>query len=199
MRLLAVFAVGLITLVGCGGSGPLTPSDGTVSVSGVVHDYATNQPVAGAHVHYAAENENPSAPGPDAVTAADGRFSLVVPHTGVYTAMVDSQIAGVARLGGPAYRGDLYLRSGTCIARYGTVSDSLTWRPVAGATVALTGFRTQTDSTGWYRLDLGCPDVVLPGNTTFMTITHPDYQDRSQVVGRGIADVSRLDVDVPRR
>jgi hypothetical protein len=183
----------------CGSSTPTGPSEGAVTFSGVVREYATERAVVGALVRFVPEAQNPSEPGPEATTAADGRYSVTVPRAGTYSVVADGLPVGLARVGGSTYRGDLLTRNGTCIARYGTINESQTLRPIAGATVALTGGRAVTDGAGWYRIDLGCPDVVLPGGTTVMTVTHPSYQDRVQVVGRGVADVVRLDVDMTRR
>ena len=77
-------------------------------------------------------------------------------------------------------RGDFLVRPGNCVARYGTVADGLTLLPITGATVALLGSSNvtdSTDSTGWYRIDLGCPSNGLVGfNTTVVTVSHPDYR-----------------------
>ncbi len=59
---------------------------------------------------------------------------------------------------------------------------------------------TISEPDGWYRIDLGCPATGTIGfNTTFMTVTHPNYAKREQVVGRGISGVSRIDLDLDRR
>jgi hypothetical protein len=39
----------------------------------------------------------------------------------------------------------------------------------------------------------------LPGGTTFMLVTHPNYAPRQQVVGRGIQGVRRVDLDLERQ
>ena len=54
-------------------------------------------------------------------------------------------------------------------------------------------------SEGWYRIDLACPEVLGPGGTTEIYVAHPDYERRTQVVGRGVYDVLRLDLDLERR
>jgi hypothetical protein len=101
---------------------------------------------------------------------------------------------------GSGYRGDLLVRGGTCISRYGTLADARTLRPVGGATVSLGGQTAISEPDGWYRIDLGCPSTETIGfNTTFMRVSHPNYAMREQVVGRGIQRVSRLDVDLERR
>jgi hypothetical protein len=97
------------------------------------------------------------------------------------------------------HRGDLLVRGGGCISRYGVLLDLGTRRPIAGATVTLPDASTTSGIDGWYRLDLGCPDTALPGNTTFMTVTHPNFATKQQVVGRGVLGVSRIDLELERK
>jgi hypothetical protein len=47
-------------------------------------------------------------------------------------------------------RGDFCVHVTGCIARYGTVVDNRTRRPVCGATVAVGGITAGTDPTGWF-------------------------------------------------
>ena len=64
----------------------------------------------------------------------------------------------------------------------------------------LFGETTTSEPDGWYRIDLGCPPTGTIGfNTTFMSVTHPDFAPRQQVVGRGIGGLSRIDIDLERR
>ncbi|OLC42250.1 MAG: hypothetical protein AUH43_23075 [Acidobacteria bacterium 13_1_40CM_65_14] len=100
---------------------------------------------------------------------------------------------------GSAYRGDFLVRAGTCVSRYGTLVDARTLRPVAGATVSLTGSKTTSGADGWYRIDLGCPTSNPVGGTTEMTVEHPSYVPRSVIVGRGVVGVTRRDLDLERR
>ena len=56
-----------------------------------------------------------------------------------------------------------------------------------------------TGADGWYRIDLGC--VYDPYNntgTTLMRVTHPAYRELSQVLGRGIHRVRRIDAELQR-
>ena len=133
-----------------------------------------------------------------ATTDASGSYAISVP-LGPATASVGEVFVGTVRVTGRADRGDLFLDSGTCISRYGAVIDAGTLRPVAGATVSLGGATSISGTDGWYRIDLGCPEANLPGGTTFMRVTHPNYAPRDQVVGRGIQGVRRVDLDLERR
>ena len=63
-----------------------------------------------------------------------------------------------------------------------------------GATVSVGGVSVVTDRAGWFRLSLGCPNMPCIGfNTTFVTVTHPDYRNGSFVAGRGVCFVERVD------
>ncbi len=77
--------------------------------------------------------------------------------------------------------------------------DASTLGPVRGATISLSGGTATSGPDGWYRIDLGCPERSLPGGTTFIYVTHPNYVQRQQVVGRGVQGVLRLDFDLERR
>jgi hypothetical protein len=184
-------------LAGACDESPFGPSETDVRFSGLVLDYLAETPVPGAVVRFAEDPFTPQAPFVETTAAGDGRYVLTVPRTGVFTVLIDGLIAGTARVNGGGYRGDLFRRSGNCISRYGLIIDAVTLRPVRGATVTLVN-RMTTDADGWYRLDLGCPEVVFPGGTTVLTVTHPNYENRSVVVGRGVAGVLRLDVDLQR-
>jgi len=188
----------VIATSGCDQS-PFGPSETEVTFSGRVLDYATQVPLCGAVVRFAVDVFTPQAPFTEAATGSDGRYTLTVPRTGIFNVLIDGAFAGTTRVNGGLFRGDLFRRSGNCISRYGHIIDSKTLAPVRDATVRLSGGTTTTGADGWYRLDLGCPDVVLPGGTTFLTVTHRDYEDRSQVVGRGVQGVQRLDLDLTKR
>jgi hypothetical protein len=104
---------------------------------------------------------------------------------------------GQSRVSGPGYRGDLLVRPGTCVSRYGTLADGGTHRPVAGASVAIGGpgvnGGTVSGLDGWYRIDW------VGFNTTVLRVSHPDYIDPFRIVSRGVGGVTRLDVDLERR
>ena len=197
MRARCALLAALLVFPACGSGemdSPVGPSSTQVTFSGRLLDYVTQVPVAGALVTFAPFDDLASQP---AVTDNDGRYTLTVPRTGLFMITVDGVSAGSARVNGRAYRGDLFISKGTCISRYGLVIDSKMLRPVAGATVQL-GQKMVTGADGWYRLDLGCPAVVFPGGTTVMAVTHPRYEQRVVVVGRGVAGVRRLDVELER-
>jgi hypothetical protein len=188
----------LVASLSCGGS-PLesTPPapggdlGGTLRVSGQVLDFFTGASVPGVTVAFG------DATG---MTNAAGLYSIPLASTGTYYPKVDGVAVGISRFPGASYRGDLFVHTGTCVSRYGTIADMGGHRPIAGATVSLLGKKTLTGTDGWYRLDFDCPaDAWVGFNTTFLYVSHPDYAEASQVVGRGVSQVSRLDVEMQRK
>jgi hypothetical protein len=183
-----MLACTILLALGCGAKTPTSPSGG-VTVSGRVLDFGTGLGVSGATVVFS----------DTAVTDANGSYTMTVPP-GSYTPLVDGVAMGDARVRGSSYRGDLLVRSHLCISRYGTLTDARTPRPVVDATVSLAGRSVKSGSDGWYRIDLGCTDNGLFGfNTTFIYVSHPNYVDYSQVVGRGVYKAFRLDLELQRR
>lgn len=202
----AVLAVALaLSAQGCDESTRLTgpsesnappgPSGTGIRFTGRVVDYVTQSAAAAAAVVFTDAQFGPS----QTTTNADGQYVLTVPRTGVFSVAVEGVVAGTARVNGTAYVGDLLIHRGTCAARYGLAIDSRTLRPIEGAAVTLSGRTVITGADGWYRLDLSCPDVIMPAGTTVISVMHPDYQWRQQVVGRGVSGVRRLDLDLQRR
>jgi len=191
MRKVAVAAI-ISLAAGCDG-GPTGPTV-DVPVSGRVLDYATGAGAPGAAVAFGDSTT---------VTDTNGSYSLVIPEVGHFEPVIDGRTVGSIRVTGPAYRGDFFVHGGICVARYGTVTDARTLRPIDGATVSLGGQRPITNVDGWYRLDLGCPtDSPLPGligiGTTFMQVSHSKYLAVSLVAGKGISGVVRVDVELKR-
>jgi hypothetical protein len=185
----------VLLLTGC--SNPTTgPSARSLEFTGRVLDDPTNAPVGSARIAFSSIGlvEPPS----EAVTSATGDYVATVPRTGGYSVTVDGVFAGVAQVSGSGYRGDIFVHRANCVMRYGRVIDSRTLIRVRNATVTLTGTSVRTDNDGWYQIELGCADGPRPSGTTVLTVTHPDYQDRAQVVGRGVFGVSRLDVTLTR-
>ena len=182
---------------GCNEQTTTGPSSTGVSVSGQVLAFQTQTGVPGAVVQFRGDSQ---AGETRATTDASGHYVLSLSTVGSFTILVDDMYVGIGRVTGSRYRGDLLVRGGTCISRYGTLADARTQRPVGGATVSVGGGTAISEPDGWYRLDLGCPSTGTIGfNTTFMSVTHPNYAPRQQVVGRGIQGVSRIDLDLERR
>jgi hypothetical protein len=183
---------------GCGGS-PTQPNwDGQVRVSGTISDFQTNAAIGGAHVTIGNAT---------VTTDANGFYFLTVP-SGDEQITIDGESIGLVTMPYPTYRGDFYLHVSDCVARYGTVVDRQTRRPISSASVSVAGLTVATDYSGWFRLNLGCPpaNVLKIGtmlcvgfNTTFLSVTHPSYQDGSFVAGRGVCLVERVDYELAPR
>jgi hypothetical protein len=193
-HVLAVFT--LLACTSCGSSGPSSPAapgdpGGALRVSGQVRDFSTGTGVADVTVTFGEAS---------ATTSADGRYSLPTPGIGTYYPTIDGQRVGTSHVTGASYRADFLVRSGTCVARYGTVSDPSTHKPVSGVMLSLGGKVTGSGVDGWYRLDYGCPSEAWVGfNTIFLYASHPDYGETSWIVGRGIAGVARLDIEMQKK
>jgi hypothetical protein len=190
MRKVVVAAA--IALAGCD-QGPTGPTV-DVPVTGRVLDYATNVGVPNVAVAFGDSAT---------VTGPDGSYGLVIPSVGRFEAIVEGRSIGVARVTGSGYRGDFLVHWGTCVGRYGTVTDARTLRPISEASVELSGKGAVTAVDGWYRLDLGCPTGTIPGllgiNTTFINVAHPNYVPVSNVAGKGVSGVYRADFALQRR
>ena len=198
-RLAAGVIVGVcLDAAACGS--PSSPSPVGFNVYGRVLDFSTAAPVSGKMVAFGDIDSGPFRATATATSGVDGSYALTVPaRLSNYIIEVDGTYAGLAHPAAP-YRGDLFVNVGTCIARYGTVVDSKTARPITGAVVTLVNGNATTDADGWYRLDLGCPSTPpLPGNTTFMYVQHPDYMNQSESIGRGVSGVERRDVSMSPR
>jgi hypothetical protein len=160
-------------------------------VTGRVADFLSGAGVPGAAVRFGAAT---------AVTDSAGSYTIALPGIGPYEATVDGVIVGSGHVTGPGYRGDFLVRPGACISRYGTIVSARTGRPVTDAKVSLTGVEVRSGSDGWYRVDLGCPaGGPTSFGTTIMFVTHPEYFDRAQVVGRGVSGVFRIDLQLHPR
>jgi hypothetical protein len=173
-------------VIACSAS-PTQPSwDGQVRVTGSIREFPTDGAVSGARV----------AVGTTTATAdANGAYSLMV-AAGEQHVSVDGESIADITMNDRTYRGDFYVHLTGCVARYGAVIDKQTRQAVSGANLFFAGSRVPvvTDQTGWFRFSLGCPGTLCVGfNTSFVTITHPDYRDGSGVLGRGVCRVERAD------
>ena len=198
---LVALALFLLFAAACGGgdraTAPSRTPDGLHRVQGRVTDFASGAPLANAALAFGADV---GALDRRTNTDASGGFAIALP-AGRITGAIDGVIVAelVVYDGGPPPPGDLLANGGTCVSRYGVVSDAATFQPVAGATVRLGGRSMVTGRDGWYRIDLGCDlNPIDNFGTAIMTVTHPAYRDRTRVVGRGIHFVNRLDLDLVR-
>lgn len=182
---------------------PPTPAPPAVParVNGVVLDFQTAKPIAGAVVWFATSfNTTRDSTTETSVTDASGRYSLTEPpHHGQgrpWVFMVDDRAVGSGYPRATNYRADVAVDRGQCIARYGMVLDSVTLRPLVGATARNLSnqLRATTDKDGWYHIDFGCGVSSIGFNTTWHTMSHPNYNSSTFLSGRGISRNLREDV-----
>ena len=194
----------LFVSAGCGTQSPAAPTSdyavprvgASVPLTGRVVDFTTNAGISGATLEFGGlDFSGRFVAATTAVSDATSSYKVNVGAAGSYTLVqIDGARVGQIQVTHDS-RGDFFVRTGTCVARYGTVADGLTLRPITSATVMLSGTSVVTDANGWYRIDLGCPPNGLVGfNTTFVSVSHPDYPSRSFVAGRGVFGVSRMDL-----
>jgi hypothetical protein len=77
------------------------------------------------------------------------------------------------------------------------VIDGATYRPLVGAAVTYGGVTATAGPDGWYRLDLGCGGTV-PGGTSVVEATHPEYARVWFTSTRGLSRVDRFDFELRR-
>jgi hypothetical protein len=180
-----------------------TPPVAPARVQGLVLDFQTARPIAGAVVAFATADfsiEEAVGMTETAVSDANGRYSLPEPpplaNGQPYRFIVDNRQVGRGYPRATNYRADLAVDRGQCIARYGMVLDSRTFAPIVGATARnlSTQVRAVTDSQGWYHIDWGCGVGSIGFNTTWHVMSHPDYNPSNFASGRGISGNLREDV-----
>ncbi len=188
-------ALALLATVACGGSTPSTPTPqvpyvGPSVVRGAVLEFTTSMPRGNGVLEFSSD----TGAGVVSTTAnASGAYTVTVPAVGGYTVRLNDIYIGTLQVTGATFRGDFLVDSGDCVSRYGVLTDARTGRTVSGAAVGLPQASTTSAADGSYRIDLGC-EPSLSFSTTFIQVTHPAYQTRQQVVGRGVHNVVRLDL-----
>ena len=183
---------------------PTPPATSPSLVQGIVLDFQTARPIAGAVVAFSTSAGLSVLPAgtETAVTDANGRYSLPEPALAVNGQAprryfyINDEYVGSGYPRASNYRADVALDRGKCVARYGMVLDSRTLRPVVGATAhSLTNtLRATTDRDGWYHIDWGCGVGSVGFNTTWHVMSHPDYTSANFAGGRGINGTYREDV-----
>jgi hypothetical protein len=189
VRRIATATCVVIATISCGS--PTEPSwNGQTEVVGSIRDFQSDAVIRGAHVTIGDSSTT---------TDATGRYSLTVP-AGMPSISIDNESIGNVHMRDRTYRGDFFAKTTGCVGRYGTVSDTRTRRPIAGANISIGGSTAQTDKNGWFEMKLGCPNASCAGfNTTFGSVSHPDYATQSWVEGRGICSVTRVDYELNAR
>jgi hypothetical protein len=196
------FVIAALPLVefACGSSPSAPTANGPFTVSGRVLDFQTNTGVSGATVVFAdPSNTTVIVDEGRSITDSSGLYQISL-MAGLYSVYVDAAYGGLARVRTGNNRADLLVHPNGCIVRYGTIADSSTGRPLAGATVSLVGVTAPSGSDGGYRLDFGCRTGMWSG-TIALSVTRAGYQDGGVPMGRGegLSGVIRQDVDLAPR
>jgi hypothetical protein len=127
-------------------------------VQGRLVDFASDAPIAGATIRFGSSVADVTA-----TTDATGHFTVGVPPGEIGASIGGDSLGFMAvRVGGPAFRGDLVGNGGTCITRYGTVTDAATFLPVAGATVRVAGGTAVSGADGWFRVTRFAVELQRP-------------------------------------
>lgn len=209
MRRLVVLTIAVMLTICCG-SAPSGPSatatnpsaSPMVHVFGSVIDYRSGAGVAKATIAFYTPPLDATAA---TVVADDSGFYTVLLPPGTYNPRINGSStdknAGTIVAVGSQYLANYFVNGGDCVLYYGTVRDSATGQPIAGATVSFTG-STSTGSDGSYRIDLGCPAPTTTGfprfgsGTIFMTVSGPGYLSRQPYLTRleFISGLKRIDV-----
>jgi hypothetical protein len=192
----AMKALGVLLLVlGCAacdsGNDVTGPTTAAVPISGRLIEFFSRDTAASASLEFRTSAGSPAA---STTTDALGHYSATLPRGGEYLVYANGNSLGITYAGGGGYRGDLMVHGGTCVARYGTVTD-VTGRPLAKATVSLGALSAVSAVDGWYSIEFGCPSTgIIGGNTILMYVSLDGYAPASRVVGRGIIGVRRFDI-----
>jgi hypothetical protein len=110
---------------------------GRVAVSGRVVDFTTDAAIAGATVEFGGlDFSGRFVPAVTALSDGAGAYKATIVAGTNTVVEIDKARIGQVQVN-QDYRGDFLVRFGSCVARYGTVADGLTLRPITGATVTL--------------------------------------------------------------
>jgi hypothetical protein len=181
-----------VVAAGCGKHGVVQPSPHEALIHGRVKDYQSEAPLSGV-IRFESDSLGTVVGNIDA-----GAYTVTLPIGG-FSVFVNDLLQGTSVITGSEYPGEVLVDTTTCISRYGRITDARTLKPVAGATVTVSSGRATTGPDGRYRIDLGCPSPPpIGGNTSFIVVTHPDYTQVSQIVGRGTHDVRLADFVLER-
>lgn len=165
-------------------------------ISGRVIEFFSRDTVPSASIEF---RTSAGAPVTTTTTDAAGQYSATLPRGGEYLVYASGHALGIVYAGGGGFRGDLMIHGGSCVARYGTVTD-VEGRPLAKATVSLGALSAVSAVDGWYSIEFGCPTAgIIGSNTIMMDVSLDGYALASRVVDRGIAGVQRFDVALAKR
>jgi hypothetical protein len=166
------------------------PTTAAVSIRGRVIDFFSRQTRPSASIEFRASGGSSAAAA--ATSDGAGQYAVTLPRGGEYLIFVNGNASGTAYVGGGGYLGDLIIHNGTCVARYGTVTD-VEGRPLAKATVVIGALQAVSANDGWYSIEFGCPSSGLIVGNPVMNVSLAGYSSSSRSAGQGITGVQRLD------
>jgi len=172
------------------------PTTAAVPISGRVIDFFSRQPIRSASIEFRTSGTSSAAAA--ATTDGAGQYAVTMPRGGEYLIFVNGTASGIAYVGGGGYLGDLIIHNGTCVARYGTVTD-VEGRPLAKATVVVGALQAVSANDGWYSIEFGCPsNGVIAGNPV-MHVSLAGYSSSSRAAGQSLSGVQRLDAALQKQ
>ena len=181
----------LVLVLGCAACGESKgvtgPTTNAVAISGRVIELFSRQPVRSASIEF--RGSSAAAAGTDQA----GQYAVTLPRGGEYQIFVNGKASGIAYIGGGGYLGDLLTHDGTCVARYGTVTD-VEGRPLAKALVAVGALNAVSANDGWYSIEFGCPSNGTIAGSAVMNVSLAGYSSSSRAVGQSLSGVQRFDV-----
>mgnify|MGYP003575381774 CR=1 FL=1 len=136
---------------------------------------ASRVPVAGATLRWDSIGSSRLIGSTSVTTDASGLYAVWLPVADRHSVTINGNDAGVVLIGSVQQPIDFLINADSCPMIYGSVLDSVTLRPVAGATVGWMGQHPTTDATGQYQIGIPCGTDFGFGTTAF-SITHPGYQ-----------------------
>jgi hypothetical protein len=131
-------------------------------------------PVAGATLRWDAIVE-PRPASTFITTTGTGDYAVWLPPADRYVVFINNGPSILVLLSTPSRPIDFLMNTGGCPTIYGSVLDSATRAPIAGARVGWVG-ESVTDANGAYRITVPCGSGSYGFGTTALTITHPAYQ-----------------------
>ena len=172
------------------------PTTAAVPISGRVIDFFSRQTIRSASIEFRASGGSSAAAA--ATSDAAGQYVVTLPRGGEYLIFVNGNASGSAYVGGGGYLGDLIIHNGTCVARYGTVTD-VEGRPLAKATVVVGALQAVSANDGWYSIEFGCPSNGVIAGTPVMHVSLAGYSSSSRAAGQSLSGVQRLDVALQKQ
>ena len=196
MKALAIVLL-ILGCAACGddGNDVTGPTTNAVPVGGRVIELFSRATVGSASIEFRSNSGSPSTA---TVSDGAGQYTATLPRGGEYLIFVNGRASGVAYVGGGGYLGDLLVHDGTCVARYGTITDTQ-GRPLAKARVSIGALQAVSAADGWYSIEFGCPSNGVIAATPVMQVSMPGYAPFSRAAGASLSGVQRFDAGLEKQ